>query len=288
MAVTFLAVGYNALRCTSADGRKWSEPVLGKEGEVFRAAAIGNGRLVAVGTYGGDQILASKGGGKWAVSKRTGGWGGYLRSLAFVNGKFLALGGDPGSVGAAAPYLLASADGEKWDSHDVGGKFMLRRLAFGNKLYVGVGDRGRRSCSADAKKWQDVAGTKPIETLIDVAFGAGVFVGVGLHGLRMLTADGTRWTDKQLGEEGEHLNSVVWAKDRFVAVGVGATLTSADGKKWERHPNKDAPTTVAWLDGLFVGVRWKGRLMVSSDGIKWEQTAKLDHHVEAVAGGVLG
>src|SRR3954449_2683791 len=114
MGRVFLAVGYNGLRTTSADGRKWSAPVLGKEGEVFRAAAVGNGRLVAVGTYGGDQILASaKGDGKWAVSKRPGGWGGYLRSLTFANGRFLALGGDPGAVGAAAPYLLLSADGDK-------------------------------------------------------------------------------------------------------------------------------------------------------------------------------
>ena len=62
----FLAAGYNGLRATSPDGKKWSAPALGKEGEVFRAAAVGNGRLVAVGTHGGDQILAwSKGDGKW-------------------------------------------------------------------------------------------------------------------------------------------------------------------------------------------------------------------------------
>src|SRR5262249_32678136 len=185
------------------------------------------------------------------------------------------------------PYLLSSADGEKWDSHDVGGKFMLRRLAYGNKLYVGVGDRGRRSFSTNATKWEDVPGTRPVETLIDVAFGGGTVVGGGRHGLRMLTADGKKWTDKQMGEEGEHLNSVVWAKDRFVAIGVGATLTSTDGKQWRRHPNKDAPTTVAWCQGRFVGVRWKGRLMTSTEGIEWTQTTRLEHHVEAVAGGEL-
>src|SRR6476660_5393221 len=107
MAITFLAAGYHGLRSTSPDGRKWSVPALGKDGEVFRAAAVGNGRLVAVGTHGGDQLLASsKGDGKWSVSKRPGGYGGYLRSLTFANGQFLALGGDPGAVGAAQPYLL--------------------------------------------------------------------------------------------------------------------------------------------------------------------------------------
>src|SRR5438067_6833549 len=117
MGRVFLAVGYDGLRVTSEEGRKWSAPQTGKEGEVFRAAAVGNGRLVAVGTHGGDQLLASSKGGKWTVTKRTGGYGGYLRSLTFASGQFLALGGDPGAVGAAQPYLMASADGEKWTSH---------------------------------------------------------------------------------------------------------------------------------------------------------------------------
>src|SRR3954468_6252137 len=109
MSTVFLAAGHHGLRCTSPDGKKWAAGGLGKEGEVFRAAAVGNGRLVAVGTHGGDQLLASsRGDGKWAVSKRPGGYGGYLRSLMFVEGRFLALGGDPGAVGAASPYLLAS------------------------------------------------------------------------------------------------------------------------------------------------------------------------------------
>jgi hypothetical protein len=285
----FLAAGHNGLRTTSTDGRRWSAAQTGREGEVFRAAAVGNGRIVAVGTFGGDQILASsRGDGRWSTSRRSGGWGGYLRSLAFVNGKFLALGGDPGAVGAAQPYLLESADGERWESHDVGGRFMLRRLAYGNRVYVGVGDRGRRSSSADARRWLDVEGTRPIETLIDVAFGGGVFVGVGLHGLRMVTEDGRRWADRQTGEEGEHLNAVVWARDRFVAVGAGVTMTSADGRRWERHANRDAPLAVAWHDGTFVGARWRGRLMASTDGIRWEAAARLDHHAEAVAGGELG
>lgn len=233
-------------------------------------------------------LASSKGDGKWAVTKRPGGWGGYLRSLSFVGGKFVALGGDPGAVGAAEPYLMVSADGEKWETHKIGGKFMLRRLAFGNKLYVGVGDRGRRAVSADLKKWDDEPGTRPLETLIDVAFGAGVFVGVGLHGLRMTTADGKKWDGRQKGEEGEHLNAVVWAKDRFVAVGAGVTFTSRDGWKWERHANKDAPTAVAWFGGTFIGARWRGRLMVSPDGVEWKEAARMEHHVEAVAGGEAG
>ncbi len=90
------------------------------------------------------------------------------------------------------------------------------------------------------------------------------------------------------GNEGEHLNAVVWAKDRFVAVGAGVTYTSADGLKWGASANANAPVAVAYGGGGFVGVRWKGRLLWSADGIRWEETHRADRHLEAVAAGPTG
>ena len=283
----FLAVGHNGLRLTSPDGKAWSEPTLGKEGESYRCAAGGNGCLATIGSYGGSNIFAAtRNGTTWKTSIQDAQYRTYIRGLGFGNGQFLALGGDPGAVGVARPFVFTSRDGEKWDGpFDIPGKFMVRRVAFGNKLFVAVGDRGRRAASPDGRAWTDAPEVKAIDTLVDVAYGNGVFVGVGLHGLRMLTADGVKWRERQTGDEGEHLNSVVWAGDRFVAVGVGATFTSPDGVKWERTANVDAPVTVAYGAGVFVGPRWKGRVMHSTDAVKWEEVRKVDHHIEAVAFG---
>ncbi|MCE9567813.1 MAG: hypothetical protein K8U57_37925 [Planctomycetes bacterium] len=281
----FLAVGHNGTRITSADAKEWDAPSLGKEGETYRCAVGGNGCMAVIGSYGGSNIFASTiNGSAWKTSIKDAQYSRYIRGVGFGNGNFLALGGDPGSVGLARPFVLMSADGEKWDGpHDIPGKFMVRRLAFGNKLFVAVGDRGRRAASPDGKTWTDAPEVKAIDTLVDVAFGNGVFVGVGLHGLRMLTTDGVKWTDRQTGEEGEHLNSVVWAKDRFVAVGAGATFTSKDGLKWERTANADAPVSMVYGAGVFVGPRWRGRIMRSTDALKWEEVHKADSHLEAVA-----
>jgi hypothetical protein len=286
----FLAVGHDGLRMVSTDGRKWEAPQLGKEGETYRAAAFGNGRCVAVGSYGGNNILASSADGKsWQMMSHDARYSRYVRGLVFGKGAFFAVGGDPGAVGVARPFVLRSTDGKTWTGpHDIPGKFIIRRVAFGNDRFVGVGDRGRRSASPDGLNWKDASEVRAIDTLIDVAFGNGVFVGVGLHGLRMTTTDGLNWTDRQTGEEGEHLNAVLWAKDRFVAVGAGATFTSPDGRKWERHANTNAPLTVAYGKGVFIGPRWKGRLMRSTDGVRWEEVLKADRHVEAVAFGELG
>jgi hypothetical protein len=139
--------------------------------------------------------------------------------------------------------------------------------------------------SPDGFEWTDVAGAKPIDTLVDIAFGKGVFVGVGLHGLRMHTADGREWSEPERGAEGEHLNTVLFTGDAFVAIGAGATFRSTDGKAWERHANKNAPTAAVYGDGKFVGSLWKGKIVVSTDGIEWREVFKAPEHVEALAFG---
>jgi hypothetical protein len=283
----FVAVGHDGLRIVSPDGRDWKHARVGKEGEVYRAVAFGNGRFVAAGTYGGGNIFAAgRDGIDWQTKFTDARYVKYVRGVAFGKCEFLASGGDPVTVGNSKPFVARSADGLAWGEFDeIGGRHILRRLAYGNGVWVGVGDRGRRSASADGREWKDVPDTRALDTLADVAFGNGLFVGVGLHGLRLTTADGAKWSPGVRGEEGEHLNSVVWAGDRFVAVGVGATYSSPDGAKWTREPNKDAPLAVAYGGGVFAGAAWKGRLLRSTDAVRWEQVYKGDHHVEAVAYG---
>lgn len=283
----FVAVGHNGLRLASEDGKTWSPPQTGKDGEVYRAAAFGDGAFAAVGSYGGKNIMAAtRDGAAWTLADNDAKYSRYYRGLCYGGGRFLALGGDPGGVGVASAFVSTSDDGTAWSAfRDIAGKFILRRAAFGNGLFVGVGDRGRRASSRDGLRWDDVPGVKPIDTLIDVAFGNGVFVGVGLHGLRRSTRDGLTWTDPVRGREGEHLNTVVWADDRFVAVAPGATFVSPDGLTWDRRPNTDAPVTFCHGRGAFVGARWKGRILRSADALRWDEVHRAGHHVEAVAFG---
>jgi hypothetical protein len=283
----FLAVGHNGLRMTSKDGQTWNKPELGKEGQVFRSAAFGNGHMVTVGSFGGKNIMASSPDGtKWELGERDAKYSIYFRGLAFGSGTFMAIGGDPGSVGSAKPFVAFSQDGVQWEENtSIEGKYMLRRVAYGKNMWVGVGDRGRLASSPDGKMWKDSEGTKAIDTLVDVAFGADVFVGVGLNGLRRVSVDGVKWSDPVHGQEGEHLNSIVFAGRQFVAVGAGATYFSFDGKEWKRVPNENAPTFAVFGGGVFVGTAWRGRMMRSVDGVVWKDVHKCDYPVEAVAFG---
>jgi photosystem II stability/assembly factor-like uncharacterized protein len=273
----------------SSDGVEWSPPQFGKEGEVWRAGCVGKGRCVLVGSYGGANILAVTTDGKtWKTRTQDARYSRYFRGVTFGNDTFLAIGGDPGAVGSSQPFVALSADGVEWSELiNIAGVHILRRVAFGKGLFVGVGDRGRRAASRDGKVWKDPPSVRAVDTLVDVAFGKDVFVGVGLHGLRMTSTDGITWTDRQTGEEGEHLNSIVWTGEQFVAVGQGATYTSPEGRTWKRTPNHDAPLTVVHGKGVFVGANWRGRLLLSRDGVEWKQVHKCEEHVEMLAFGAL-
>ena len=296
----FAAVGHNGQRLVSTDGSSWTNVQVGKEGQVYRGVAFGNGRIVAGGTYGGRNLFASSkdAGATWEVTEKDGNYTKSVHGLGFGLGQFVAVGGRPEIVGVCEPFALTSPDGVAWSDYAAMNERLtiLRRVVTGKApdgkpLLVGVGDRGRRAASADGRAWVEVEKVKAIDTLVDLAYGEPggkpLFVGVGLHGLRMTSTDGLQWSDRLQGEEGEHLNSIVWTGDRFVAVGMGATYVSPDGAAWDRKPNADAPVRVAYGNRVFVGANWRGRLLRSDDGVAWTQTHKVDENIEAVAFGTV-
>src|SRR5437879_3645781 len=115
MGALFVGVGQDGLRVTSGDGVSWTNPQVGKEGETYRAVAFGSGRFVAVGSYGGQNILASTAdGAAWEVGKKEAKYTKYIRGLGFDRQQFVGIGGDPGSVGSSAPFITTSPDGKTW------------------------------------------------------------------------------------------------------------------------------------------------------------------------------
>lgn len=294
----FVAVGENGLRAVSRDGLAWSHVRHGREGEVLSTACFGGGKCVVAGRFGGDgSFLSTSDGVAWNEQKHNAQYVKYIHCVTHFKDKFIAAGTN---------FVLTSADGATWSkelpiveykvSYGLGG--MLRRFANGNDLLVGVGDFARRSVSKDGVVFQDTPKPKAVDTLIDIAYGNGFFVGGGMHGLRMRSVDGLVWTDRVVGEEGEHINSIVWDGKQFVGIGQGATYFSGDGAKWERVPNVNAPTTAAFGfnaagaaaagGGVYIGSLWPGKIMRSTDGIKWTEATTFPDHVLALAFGTLG
>jgi hypothetical protein len=284
MAGLFVAVGHDGLRITSQNGTDWAPAQIGKEGETYQSVAAGNGVFLAIGRFGYDHLWAvSSDGSTWQSTKRDSKGNRHLLGVGFGKETFVVVGGQAEILMKDAASVYLTKDGVALDEvPSIGGITVLRRVIFGNGRFVGVGDRGRRSWSDDGRTWHTAEKPRARDTMVELAYGAGRFVGVGLHGLRMSSADGETWSVPLIGEEGEHLNAIVWAGDRFVAVGAGVTYLASDGVTWERRTNQDAPLTTAFGDGRFVGTNWRGRIMVSEDGIQWRQVHKAEQHLEAV------
>lgn len=284
----FLAVGRMGLRMISKDGSSWSTPQMADQQHTLGSIAAGNGCVVTAGMAGGGEnvFYRSTDLQTWEMQKQKSEYVYMLRSLGFggSNGQLGFLSLLSGGVNAEdGGNMQWSDDGAKWSERFKREKRSLNKVIWDGKQWLGIGNYGLKSTSADGRKWVDAENQSIADTLIAVAHGNGRYVGVGLHGLRMVSPDGLRWGEKQMGEEGEHLHAVVFTGKEFVAVGLGATYSSPDGVKWKRSPNEDAPVSVAYGNGVFVGAAYKGRLLVSKDAITWKQVMKTPDHVQAVS-----
>jgi len=284
----FIAVGRMGLRMVSKDGATWSQPQMADKPHTLGSIAAGNGCVVTAGMAGGGEnvFYRSTNLQTWEMQKQKTDYVYMLRSLGFgtSNGQpgFLALlsGGVNAEDGGNMQW---SDDGAKWSERFKREKRSLNKIICDGKQWLGIGNYGLKSVSNDGRTWVDATNQAIADTLISVAYGNGRYVGVGLHGLRMASPDGLRWGEKQMGEEGEHLHAVVFTGKEFVAVGLGATYSSPDGVKWKRTPNDDSPVSVAYGNGVFVGAAYKGRLLLSKDGISWKQVLKAPEHVQAIS-----
>lgn len=284
MINTFFAAGENGTCLLSTDGKTWKEVRAGRDGEVFNSTSIADGRAVACARYGGmNTFTSSTDGVTWNDSSFDAKYSKYIRGMFYFKEQLHAVGGDQ------ELFAITSKDGITWsEPQSISGKHTLRRYALGNGIIVGVGDYGRRSVTTDGLTWVDTPNANPVDTCVDIAFGNDVFAAGGLHGMCMSSRDGLTWENRQVGEEGEHINAMLWDGKQFVGVGLGATYTSHDGITWQRHDNTNAPTRAVFGNGIFVGSRYRGRLLVSADAITWEETTKVTPNMESLAFGTLG
>jgi len=302
---SFVAVGEVGIRASSTDGRNWltaespAKAAKNKKGwgsgGAFWGLATGEGRAVAVGPFGNAGFLHSSftEGSGWTDVELLEEKGDKCRLLdvAFGDGRFVAVGGETPNY--ISGYWRWSDDGLKWsephvmtrrDFHGAGG---MLRVCYGNDRFLAIGKTGKLGTSSDGESWdfRDIKKLKiePLtDTFIEVCHGNGLFVGTGLHGLRRCSEDGTTWSEPEFGKEGEHLNTMIWTGSQFVGVGPGGTYFSPDGRTWQRQSNRNAPLFIAYGNGVYAGVRYRGEVLVSQDAIEWEVVGKLEEDLRAI------
>jgi hypothetical protein len=251
----------------------------------FFGFARGEGTLVAVG--GGDNI--SKGGNARMLASQDGAtWdgpifrfenNGAMLCVAFGKDRFVTHGGE-----GPFSFFSTSADGKEWSDPSKnrmekwqGWEKMIRKITFGNDLFIGIGASRRVLTSPDGQTWKDHPDPdRKRPPFISLAFGNGVFVAGGMHGLRATTRDGERWENVVTGEVGEHINEIIWTGNEFVAMGIEVTYKSADGISWSKAASNVRPARGCHGSGVFLCTNLRGtECYRSEDAVHWKAMPRL-------------
>lgn len=185
--------------------------------------------------------------------------------------------------------IVASIDtyGLEWTQRDLGTEERLYSVAFGNSVYVVVGENGNVWHSTNALEWSQT-NTGGGERFRRLRFLNGMFIATTFGPARILTSpDGVNWTTRYANNElvdgrGLHL----WDIDSngeglIVAVGgikfargPGAPLIvrSEDGIAWSEafvESDNEQFNSVAHNGNYFVALRGDGAAYFSIDGQTW-------------------
>lgn len=164
----------------------------------------------------------------------------------------------------------------------------IRDIAYGNGLWVGVGDSGTVITSPDdGTTWalQRTGVTNANVGFSGIVFTNNLFVAVGSSGLAATSPDGTNWTLRTAGNSNNQWNAVTYGGGRYVAVGqdtaaLGANnvAVSMDGTNWNTFASGLSGlgyfNDVTFAQGLFVAVGgtnsyFGGVVYTSPNGSNW-------------------
>jgi hypothetical protein len=216
--------------------------------------------------------------------------------VAYGNGQFVVVGYACGSTNCDGT-ILTSTDGVNWVLRKSVTGNGLSAIAYGNGLFVAVGNY--MLTSADGVQWTD----RQIEGSDAITFGNGQFVvvdGIGIRGSRIRTSvDGVNWTQHPWWGTTDYLADIAYGKGMFVAVGGSwinvfdriaemTITTSTDGVRWDqRSPEVENGfiNSIAYGNGLFVAStgdsRGEAPILSSTDGVNWK------HHQVGANGGAI-
>ncbi len=259
------------------------------------------------GNNGGNSDNGGNNGGNGGSDNGNGSNGGndgisLITSIAYGNGKFIAVGG---TIGYEI-IIAYSADGVNWTkaaSHPFG-TGLINSVAWGNGKFVAVGsgsnDKRVIANSTDGVIWTEVTtAVFPNRDIYVIVWGADKFVIAGQYGSHSgmaYSADGVTWADvpntsNALGSS-VVIEQLGWGDGKFVA-GTNNMAYSTDGITWTKAANNPFGAVMidshvasgniydfAWGNGKYVAVGYyntpiagyqntNGRIAYSTDANNW-------------------
>jgi hypothetical protein len=148
--------------------------------------------------------------------------------VTWGNSKYVVVGGDQYTTGGK---VFTSSDGTSWTAQTSNTAYYLYDVAFGNNLFVSVGEHGTILTSPDAITWTSrTSGT--LQKLAAITWGDSTYVAVSDSGRILTSPNGTTWTIRS-SDSTNLFRDVYFGNHVFVAVAAGGKiLTSPNGTTW--------------------------------------------------------
>jgi hypothetical protein len=225
----YLLLRGNMLILMSSDGSNWSE--MDMPGIVvrpyFQSITYGNRQFLATD---GSFTITSSDGLKWTrkyIDSIT------IYSVTFAHNLFIGVGWMSSKKGGPTGTIVTSADGSNWKPKLSGKINILNCIAYGNNIFVAVGDSGSIFTSNEGNSWKRQS-SGVITELKSVTYGKHQFVAVGANvsgnmytgGTIISSTNGSDWTFQT--KIPNVLNSVAYGNGKFVAVGKSGAIFVAD------------------------------------------------------------
>ncbi|MDX1983477.1 MAG: hypothetical protein SFV51_24610 [Bryobacteraceae bacterium] len=280
----FVGVGDLGVILTSTNGTNWHLAYTDTTNRLMNVFAEG-GRLLAIGDGFLKTYLSSTNAEVWARGPEVFGTGG-ISCLSYGLDRYVLVSGHP-------HIFYWSTDTSDWQQAPYNLPGAIFDMAFGDGLFVGVGQYGLIATSTNSVDWvlRESGTAGPIWS---VAHGEGKWVAVGgegSSGFILTSADGISWF---LQTTDQPLYDVTFGPFGFIVIGggfmqPGVSLTSGDGVYFSGgDPGGTGldglPTGVACGNGVCVAVGGNGRIWSMEDGTNWvSQTVGTTAEIRAFA-----
>jgi hypothetical protein len=224
---TFVVVGNDGTIMTSENGVAWAQRQSGIK-DRLNAVSFGNGLFSAVGGEPASPlgpvhpILTSSNAVNWTLRDERNS-AGPLYGVAYGNGRSVAIGGLATEFQPEVRTIVTSDDGVTWLGKDEPPWGVLRGIAFGQELFVSVGDHSTINTSTDGRIWSRKSPVGYEVSFFDVGYAQGSFVVVGLAGRILTSSDAQSWVTRTSGST-RNLNGIAYGRGTFVAVGESGTI----------------------------------------------------------------
>ena len=180
-------------------------------------AMIGNGKYFVAGQSGAAAYSSNRT--SWTSSTPFGGGAGTINAGKFLNGTFFL---------GYTSIVKTSTDAITWTTRSaLFGAANVNDFAYGNGIYIAVGDSAAIRTSTDMVTWTTQTAAIPGQTISAVTYGYGRFVASGGSSGKVQTStDGVTWTSQTSNFGNSNVNALNYGGGLFIAGGNAGKLST--------------------------------------------------------------